>query len=113
MSFIHYYLTHSDENSYRGTPLATINPDSRSTPSSSKILPSVTKVIKGQDGKTYIQNIADVEDNVLSEEKDDYLISDDEIDKEMKNIASTGIDISRMSISSTLLLRKPSRNVKT
>ena len=100
---------YSEDSPYKGTPLTPIHSDARSTPSSSKILPSVTKVIKGHDGKTYIQNIADVEDNVLSEEKDDYLISDDEIDKEMKNIATTGIDITRMSISSTMLLRKPSR----
>ena len=62
------------------TPLDSI----RSSPSPSKhSLPSVTRIVKGHTGKTVVHNIVDVEDDVLSDEKDEFVISDDEVDKDL------------------------------
>ena len=81
----------------------------RSPAVSKHSMASVTKVVKGHDGKTYVQNVADVEDDVLPEENDEYVISDDEIDKEMRSMSNSNLDVTRLSISSNLSMR----NVRT
>ena len=97
-------MSYSEDDPYGGTPMSPMDP--RPSPAISKYtLPSVTKVVKGQDGKTYVQSVVDVEDDVLSEEKEEYVISDDEIDKEMKNIASSNMHMTRSSISSNMSMR--------
>lgn len=68
-------------------------------------LPSVTRVVKGQNGKTYVHSVVDVEDDVLSDEQDDYVISDDEINSELRNMSNSNLDVTRMSISSNMSMR--------
>ena len=52
-----------------------------------------------------MQSVVDVEDDILSEEKEEYVISDDEIDKEMKSIASSNMHMTRSSISTNMNMR--------
>lgn len=49
--------------------------------------------------------MVDVEDDVLSEEKDEYVISDDEINSELRNLSNSNLDVTRMSISSNMSMR--------
>ena len=89
------------------TPLDSI----RSSPVPSKhSLPSVTRVVKGQSGKTMIQNVVDVEDDVLSDEKDEFVISDEEVDKDLRNISNSNLSVTRLSISSNLSSRSSMRS---
>ena len=73
----------------------------RYSPAPSKhSLPSVTRVVKGQSGKTFVHNIADVEDDVLSDEQDDYIISDDEVDRALRSVSSSNMNANRLSFTS-------------
>ena len=96
------WIISSDDYASEGTPLTPM--DSLRSPTK-YALPSVTKVIKGHDGKTYVQSVVDVEDDVLSEENEDYIISDDEIDKEMRNISQSNLNMTRSSISTNISMR--------
>ena len=79
------------------TPLDSI----RSSPSPSKhSLPSVTRIVKGHSGKTVVQNVVDVEDDVLSDEQDEYIISDDEVEKALRSVSSSNMNANRLSFSS-------------
>ena len=79
------------------TPLDSI----RSSPAPSKhSLPSVTRIVKGHSGKTVVQNVVDVEDDVLSDEQDEYIISDDEVDKALRSVSSSNMNANRLSFSS-------------
>ena len=42
-----------------------------SPPPSRHSLPSVTRIVRGHSGRTFVQNVADVEDDVLSDEQDE------------------------------------------
>ena len=83
----------------------------RYSPAPSKhSLPSVTRVVKGQSGKTMIQNVVDVEDDVLSDEKDEFVISDDEVDSALRNMSNSNLSVTRLSISSNLSSRSSMRS---
>ena len=73
-------LTNRDELelSVHTTPAPSFSPIVDPTlPSPSKhSLPSVTRIVKGHSGKTVVQNVVDVEDDVLSDEQDGFIISD-------------------------------------
>ena len=89
------------------TPLDSI----RSSPAPSKhSLPSVTRIVKGHTGKTVVHNIVDVEDDVLSDEKDEFVISDEEVDKDLRNISNSNLSVTRLSISSNLSSRSSMRS---
>ena len=89
------------------TPLDSI----RSSPSPSKhSLPSVTRIVKGHTGKTVVHNIVDVEDDVLSDEQDGFIISDDEVDKDLHNMSNSNLSVTRLSISSNLSSRSSMRS---
>lgn len=67
---------------------------------------SVTRVIKGQDGRTYVRNVADVEADTLKDDKDMFVISDDDVESEFRDNKRTSMDLSRISLSSRMLVRK-------
>ena len=91
------------------TPLDSI----RSSPSPSKhSLPSVTRIVKGHSGKTVVHNIVDVEDDVLSDEKDEFVISDEEVDKDLRSLSNSTMNVSRLSISSNFSNRSPSSSFR-
>ena len=67
---------------------------------------SVTRVVKGTDGRTYVRNVADVEADTLGDDKDMFVISDDDVENEFRERKDTSMDITRMPISSNLSMRK-------
>ena len=97
-------LTNRDELelSVHTTPAPSFSPIVDPTlPSPSKhSLPSVTRIVKGHSGKTVVQNVVDVEDDVLSDEQDEYIISDDEVDKALRSVSSSNMNANRLSFSS-------------
>ena len=97
-------LTNRDELelSVHTTPAPSFSPIVDPTlPSPSKhSLPSVTRVVKGQSGKTFVHNIADVEEDVLSDEQDEYIISDDEVDRALRSVSSSNMNANRLSFTS-------------
>ena len=58
---------------------------------------SVMRVVKGKDGKTFVNNVADVEADEKEDDKDMFLISDDEVDKELKGARGSNMSVSRLS----------------
>ena len=73
----------------------------RYSPSPSRhSLPSVTRIVRGHSGRTFVHNVADVEDDVLSDEQDEYIISDDEVDKALRSVSSSNMNANRLSFSS-------------
>ena len=107
-------LTNRDELelSVHTTPAPSFSPIVDPTlPSPSKhSLPSVTRIVKGHSGKTVVQNVVDVEDDVLSDEQDGFIISDDEVDKDLHNMPNSNLSVTRLSISSNLSSRSSMRS---
>ena len=64
------------------------------SPSSRHTASSVMRVVKGKDGKTFVNNVADVEADEKEDNKDVFLISDDEVDKELKGARGSRISSS-------------------
>ena len=52
----------------------------------------------------------DVEDDVLSDEQDGFIISDDEVDKDLHNMSNSNLSVTRLSISSNLSSRSSMRS---
>ena len=67
------------------------------SPSSQHATSSVMRVVKGKDGKTFVNNVADVEADEKEDDKDMFLISDDEVDKELKGARGSNMSVSRLS----------------
>lgn len=67
------------------------------SPSSRHATSSVMRVVKGRDGKTFVNNVADVEAEEKEDDKDMFLISDDEVDKELKGARGSNMSVSRLS----------------
>lgn len=67
------------------------------SPSSRHATSSVMRVVKGKDGKTFVNNVADVEADEKEDDKDMFLISDDEVDKELKGARVSNMSVSRLS----------------
>lgn len=66
---------------------------------------SVTRVVKGNDGKTIVSNVADVEADTLEDEKDMFVISDDEVDKDMHTTPRATTDSAKSPRNSNLTPR--------
>ena len=107
-------LTNRDELelSVHTTPMPSLSPivDLTMSTSSKHSLPSVTRVVKGHTGKTFVQNVVDVEDDVLSDEKDEFVISDDEVDRDLRNMSNSNLSVTCLSISSNLSSRSSMRS---
>ena len=70
-----------------------------------KSFTSVTRVVKGNDGKTIVSNVADVEADTLEDEKDMFVISDDEVDKDMRTTPRATTDSAKSPRNSNLTPR--------
>ena len=70
-----------------------------------KSFTSLTRVVKGNDGKTIVSNVADVEADTLEDEKDMFVISDEEVDKDMHTTPRTPTDVARSPHNSNLTPR--------
>ena len=70
-----------------------------------KSLTSMTRVVKGNDGKTIVNNVADVEADTLEDEKDMFVISDEEVEREMRTTPRTPTDVGKSPRSSSMTPR--------
>ena len=62
------------------------------------LTPSVTCVVKGKDGKATVHNVANVEADVDFDDKDMFVISDNDVEENM--------EVTRQSLSSNLSMRQ-------
>ena len=67
------------------------------------LTPSVTCVVKGKDGRATVHNVADVEADVESDDKDMFVISDNDVEE---SIRGSNMDVTRLSITSNLSMRQ-------
>ena len=79
--------------------------DSLVSPLSTRSLLTSTRVIKGRDGKTYVNNVADVEAEVDDRDIDMFVISDDDVEKDLSS-KQVNLDTTRQSITTNMTLRK-------
>ena len=67
------------------------------------LTPSVTCVVKGKDGKATVHNVANVEADVEFDDKDMFVISDNDVEE---SIRGSNMDVTRQSLSSNLSMRQ-------
>lgn len=67
------------------------------------LTPSVTCVVKGKDGKATVHNVANVEADVDFDDKDMFVISDNDVEE---SIRGSNMDVTRQSLSSNLSMRQ-------
>ena len=79
--------------------------DSLVSPLSTRSLLTSTRVIKGRDGKTYVNNVADVEAEVDDKDIDMFVISDDDVEIDLSS-KQVSLDTTRQSITTNMTLRK-------
>ena len=79
--------------------------DSIVSPLSTRSLLTSTRVIKGRDGKTYVNNVADVEAEVDDKDMDMFVISDDDVETDYSS-KHVNLDTTRQSIAASMTLRK-------
>ena len=69
---------------------------------------SMTRIVKGHSGKAIVNKVLDVEADTLADEKDMFVLSDDEIDGDLHNAQETNMSEAKMSIKSNLSMRSSS-----
>lgn len=72
---------------------------------------SMTRIVKGRDGKAVVNRVVDVEADTLADEKDMFVLSDDEIDGDLHQAQETNVDLAKMSIKSNLSMRSSKRSM--
>ena len=72
---------------------------------------SMTRIVKGRDGKAVVNRVVDVEADTLADEKDMFVLSDDEIDGDLHKAQETNVDLAKMSIKSNLSMRSSKRSM--
>ena len=75
------------------------------SPTSTRSLLTSTRVIKGRDGKTYVNNVADVEAEVNDKDMDMFVISDDDVENDLSS-NDVNLNTTRQSIATNMKLRK-------
>ena len=69
---------------------------------------SMTRIVKGHSGKAIVNKVVDVEADTLADEKDMFVLSDDEIDGDLHNAQETNMSEAKRSIKSNLSMRSSS-----
>lgn len=88
------------------TPVSASGSTPRHTPVS-----SMTRIVKGRDGKTVVNKVVDVEADTLADEKDMFVLSDDEIDGDLHQAQTADVDLTKLSIKSNLSMRSSKRSM--